>query len=89
MRIIGLDIHRTFAEAVMYDGANANPIACVGMTREQLIAFAETLNGNEHVVVEALEMQRPLSRSWPNMLLVLPLQILHRALDCSCKDEDR
>jgi transposase len=54
MRVVGLDIHRVFAEAVMLDGGKAVRLGRVGMTREHLAAFARAqLTHDDHVVVEA------------------------------------
>lgn len=53
MRIIGLDIHRVFAEAVALEGASLTRLGRIGMTREHLAAFAATLEKTDHVIVEA------------------------------------
>ena len=53
MRIVGLDIHRVFAEAVMLDDGRAVRLGRIGMTREHLAAFARKLRRDDHVVVEA------------------------------------
>ncbi len=53
MRIVGLDIHRVFAEAVMLDDGKTIRLGRLGMTREHLAAFARTLTHDDHVVVEA------------------------------------
>jgi transposase len=53
MRVIGLDIHRVFAEAVMLDGGEIRRLGRIGMTREHLEAFARTLTHDDHVVIEA------------------------------------
>ena len=53
MRIVGLDIHRVFAEAVMLDDGKVVRLGRVGMTRDHLEAFARTLTHDDHVVVEA------------------------------------
>jgi transposase len=54
MRIVGLDIHRVFAEAVMLDGGSVIRLGRIGMTREHLVAFAQSqLTHDDHVVVEA------------------------------------
>ena len=53
MRIVGLDIHRVFAEAVMLDDGVVKRLGRIGMTRNQLAAFAKTLTHDDHVVVEA------------------------------------
>jgi transposase len=53
MRVVGLDIHRVFAEAVMLENGTARRLGRVGMTRDRLAAFAKTLTHDDHVVVEA------------------------------------
>lgn len=53
MRIIGLDIHRVFAEAVALEDGTARRLGRVDMTREKLAAFAASLRPTDHVVVEA------------------------------------
>ena len=53
MRVIGLDIHRVFAEAVLLDDGKTIRLGRVGMAREHLAAFARTLTHDDHVVVEA------------------------------------
>ncbi len=53
MRVVGLDIHRVFAEAVMLDEGKAVRLGRIGMTREHLEAFARTLTHDDHVVIEA------------------------------------
>ena len=53
MRIIGLDIHRMFAEAVALEDGEPKRLGRIGMTRDHLAAFAKTLDASDHVVVEA------------------------------------
>ncbi len=53
MRIVGLDIHRVFAEAVMLDEGKIARLGRVGMTRDHLEAFARRLTHDGHLVVEA------------------------------------
>jgi transposase len=53
MRVIGLDIHRVFAEAVMLDRGEIRRLGRIGMTREHLEAFARTLTHDDHGVIEA------------------------------------
>ena len=36
MRIVGLDIHRVFAEAVMLDDGEVKRLGRIGMTRDHL-----------------------------------------------------
>ena len=53
MRVVGLDIHRVFAEAVVLDEGKLVRLGRIGMTRDHLEAFAKTLTHDDHVVVEA------------------------------------
>ena len=53
MRVVGLDIHGVFAEAVMLDEGKVLHLGRIGMTRDHLKAFARRLTHNDHVVVEA------------------------------------
>ncbi len=53
MRIIGLDIHRAFAEAVAWEEGKLKRLGRVDMRRELLTAFAERLSPEDVVVVEA------------------------------------
>src|ERR1700719_3690346 len=53
MRIIGLHIHRAFAEAVAWDDGKLKRLGRVDMRRPLLEAFAKRLSKNDVVVVEA------------------------------------
>ena len=53
MQIIGLDIHRAFAEAVAWDDGKLKRLGRVDMRRPLLEAFAKKLSKEEVVVVEA------------------------------------
>jgi transposase len=53
MRIIGLDIHRAFAEAVAWDEGKLKRLGRVDMRRHLLEAFAKKLTKEDVVVVEA------------------------------------
>ena len=53
MRIIGLDIHRAFAEAVAWDEGELNRLGRVDMRRHLLEAFAKKLSKEDVVVIEA------------------------------------
>ena len=53
MRVVGLDVHRVFAEAVVLDDGKVVRLGRVGMTREHLEAFARRLTRDDHVVIEA------------------------------------
>jgi transposase len=43
MRVIGMDIHRTFAEAVMIDRDRLIRLGRINMSRDHLAAFAAKL----------------------------------------------
>jgi transposase len=53
MRIIGLDIHRAFAEAVAWDDGKLKRLGRVDMRRPLLETFAKKLSKDDVVVVEA------------------------------------
>jgi transposase len=53
MRVIGMDIHRTFAEAVMIDGDRLMRLGRIKMSRDHLAAFAAKLTLEDHIVIEA------------------------------------
>lgn len=51
MRIVGMDIHRVFAEAVMLEEERVIRLGRIGMTRDHLEDFARTLTHDDHVVL--------------------------------------
>lgn len=53
MRVIGLDIHRVFAEAVALEGGGLIRLGRIERRRDRLTAFARSLTHEDHVVVEA------------------------------------
>jgi transposase len=53
MRIIGLDIHRAFAEAVAWEDGKLRRLGRVDMRRDRLKAFAAMLTTDDVVIVEA------------------------------------
>ena len=54
MRVIGMDIHRVFAEVVALSDGKVTRLGRVDMRRDRLEAFARsTLTRDDHVVVEA------------------------------------
>ena len=52
-RIIGMDIHRTFAEVVFWEDGRLRPVGRVDMTRSGLEGFGRTLSKEDEVVIEA------------------------------------
>ena len=53
MRIIGLDIHRAFAEAVAWENGKLRRLGRVDMRRDRLGAFAARLSKEDVIVIEA------------------------------------
>src|SRR6516165_1174210 len=53
MRIIGLDIHRAFAEAVAWENGKLRRLGRVILRREALHAFAQKLSTDDVVVIES------------------------------------
>lgn len=53
MRIIGLDTHRAFAEAVAWEDGRLGRLGRVDMRRDLLAAFAAKQSPNDVVVIEA------------------------------------
>ena len=53
MRIVGLDIHRAFAEAAAWENGRFRRLGRIDMRRDPLTAFAERLSREDVVVVEA------------------------------------
>jgi len=52
-RVIGMDIHRTFAEVVFWEAGRLRPGGRVNMTRSGLEGFARSLSTEDEIVVEA------------------------------------
>ncbi len=68
-RVIGMDIHRTFAEVVFWEDGKLRPAGRVSMTRSGLEGFGRSLGKEDEVVIEATGNAWPLSacfrRMWP------------------------
>jgi len=52
-RVIGMDIHRTFAEVVFWEAGKLRPAGRVSMTRAGLEGFGRSLCKEDEVVIEA------------------------------------
>ncbi|KOX57570.1 transposase [Streptomyces purpurogeneiscleroticus] len=52
-RVIGMDLHRTFAEVVVWEDGRLRHAGRVDMTRSGLEGFARTLRADDEVVIEA------------------------------------
>jgi len=55
--VIGMDIHRTFAEVVVWEEGRLRPLGRVDMTRAALEGFGKRLQASDEVVVERPAMQ--------------------------------
>ena len=53
MRVIGMDIHRAFAEVALLEAGKLTRLGRVDMRRALLQAFAEQLRKDDEVVIEA------------------------------------
>ncbi len=53
MRVVGLDIHRSFAEAALIEAGRVRHLGRVDLVREKIVAFAKKLGIETEVVVEA------------------------------------
>lgn len=78
-RIIGMDIHRTFAELVVWDGGELRRGGRVEMTRAALEAYGAGLSADDEVVVEAtgntMAVVRVLSPLVARVVVANPLQV--------------
>ena len=52
-RVIGMDIHRTFAEVVVWEDGRLIRLGRVDMTRTALEGFGKSLRPSDEVVMEA------------------------------------
>ena len=52
MKIIGMDIHRSFAQVAMLEDGKITNQMRVELTHEPLVAFAKTLSLEDEVVIE-------------------------------------
>jgi len=78
-RVIGMDIHRTFAEVVVWEDGRLRPHGRVDMTRSGLEGFARGLTKGDEVVVEAtgnaMAVVRVLSPYVARVIVANPLQV--------------
>jgi transposase len=78
-RVIGMDIHRTFAEMVFWEDGRLRPHGRVDMTRSGLEGFARGLTKEDEVVVEAtgnaMAVVRVLSPYVARVIVANPLQV--------------
>ena len=78
-RVIGMDIHRTFAEVVFWEDGRLRPHGRVDMTRSGLEGFGRGLTKDDEVVVEAtgnaMAVVRVLSPYVARVVVANPLQV--------------
>lgn len=78
-RIVGMDIHRTFAEVVFWEEGRLRPAGRVDMTRSGLEGFARSLTNEDDVVVEAtgnsMAVVRVLSPFVKRVIIANPLEV--------------
>jgi transposase len=79
MRVIGLDVHRTFAVVAVLDNTKLSHLGRVDLTREAVLAFGRKLQPDDEVVIEAtvntamiVRLLRPFVRK---MVIANPLQV--------------
>lgn len=78
-RVIGMDIHRTFAEVVFWEDGRLRPTGRVSMTRAGLEGFGRSLGKEDEVVIEAtgnaMAVVRVLSPYVARVIVANPLQV--------------
>lgn len=78
-RVIGMDIHRTFAEVVFWEDGRLRPAGRIDMTRSGLEGFGRTLTSEDEVVIEATgnstAVVRVLSPYVARVIVANPLQV--------------
>jgi transposase len=78
-RVIGIDIHRTFGEVVIWEDGKLRNLGRVQMTRTALEGLAGKLRPNDEVVIEAtgncMAVSRVLSPFVRRVVIANPLQV--------------
>ena len=78
-RVIGMDIHRTFAEVVFWEDGRLRPAGRIDMTRSGLEGFGRTLTKQDEVVIEAtgnaMSVVRVLSPYVARVIVANPQQV--------------
>jgi transposase len=78
-RVIGMDIHRTFAEVVFWEDGKLRPAGRVSMTRSGLESFGRSLGKEDEVVIEAtgnaMAVVHVLSPYVARVIVANPLQV--------------
>lgn len=78
-RIVGMDIHRTFAEVVFWENGRLRPAGRIDMTRSGLEGFGRRLSKEDEVVVEAtgnsMAVVRVLAPFVGRVIIANPLEV--------------
>ena len=78
-RVIGMDLHRTFAEVVFWEDGKLCPTGRVSMTRAGLEGFGRSLSREDEIVIEAtgnaMAVVRMLSSYVARVIIANPLQV--------------
>jgi transposase len=78
-RVIGMDLHRTFAEVVFWEDGKLRPAGRISMTRAGLEGFGRSLSKEDEVVIEAtgnaMAVVRVLSPYVARVIIANPLQV--------------
>jgi transposase len=78
-RVIGMDLHRTFAEVVFWEDGKLCPTGRVSMTRAGLEGFGRSLSREDEIVIEAtgnaMAVVRVLSSYVARVIIANPLQV--------------
>ena len=79
MRVIGLDVHRTFAEVVFLENGSCRSVGRVGLTVGELTRFGQGLSADDEVVLEAtgntVAVMRVLKPHVARVVIANPLQV--------------
>ena len=78
-RVIGIDIHRTFGEVVIWEEGRLRHEGRIDMTRTALEGFGKSLQATDEVVIEAtgncMAVSRVLSPFVKRVVIANPLQV--------------
>ena len=79
MRVIGLDVHRSFAQVAMLEDGVLRQCGRVDLVRDKVVAFARTLRPDDEVVLEAtgntMALVRLLKPHVGKVIIANPLQV--------------
>lgn len=78
-RVIGIDVHRTFGEVVIWENGALRHAGRVDMTRTALEGFGKSLRSTDEVVIEAtgnsMAVSRVLTPLVARVIIANPLQV--------------